>query len=163
VEIGTSLLSGPLGKGVGVSLAGEARFGPPSGAYEVLARASQWSWAGDPLPQGHRLIGGRGTLPGYPLRSFAGQDATTAAVEGSADVWRKLVRLRGGLHAGWTGNADPGVAAIWGATESGRILPALSLGAGVIWDILRMDLARGLDGGEWQLLLSLDPRWWGYL
>jgi hypothetical protein len=36
-------------------------------------------------------------------------------------------------------------------------------GVGLLWDVLHLDLARGLNGGEWELVVSVDRRFRGWL
>lgn len=122
-----------------------------------------WLWTGDEILQAHRLIGGRGTVPGYPYRSFAGTRAVAASLAGTVPL-SGLVSARGGLYGGWTGGSTESVAQLWGAEGTDGIVPALSVGIALGWDILRIDLARGLaEDGEWQVLVSVDPAWWPWL
>lgn len=153
------------GEGGGVS--GSLRL---RSTWSSLARDREMSasflgraWAGDPLAREHRLLGGRGTLPGYPFREWGGRQAAVVSVEGVSDAGTPFFRVRGGLHAGITGGLDRDVAEAWGVTETGGLRPSVSLGLGVLWDLLRIDGARGLRDGEWQLLFSVDPRWWDRL
>ncbi len=165
-ETRATLRTGGSGSGIALSASGEGRWGPPSGAREIKVQAQGRGWWGDPLPQGHRLLGGRGTLPGYPYRSFLGERLVTASLVASADVAGAFLRIRGGLHGGWADGGHPEVAAAWEAEGTRGIAAAGSVGVGLAWDLFRVDLARGASdskGGEWQLLLSLDPRWWDRL
>jgi hypothetical protein len=159
----TKLLEGQPGGGIGITGEIDERWGPLSRASELRIHAVGWAWAGDALPQGHRLIGGRETLPGYRFREFAGTRAVVASLVGSTVVGGSLLSLRGGLHAGWAQDADPTVAASWGTRGTGGIRGAASVGIGLGWDLLHLDLARGWEGGEWQLLLSVDRDWWDWL
>jgi len=79
------------------------------------------------------------------------------------DGWGALIRFRTGLHAGWSDGGDQLVEKGWKAQSSGGLRASVSIGLGLAWDILRLDLARGLGGGEWQLLFSFDQRWWDRL
>jgi hypothetical protein len=36
-------------------------------------------------------------------------------------------------------------------------------GVGLFWDVVRLDVVRGLRGGEWQLLFSVKPSLWNVL
>ncbi|MEX2531405.1 MAG: hypothetical protein WD960_11585 [Gemmatimonadota bacterium] len=153
------------GPGVGAALEGEAtgRWASPTGARELDATLYVRSWRGDPLPQGHRLVGGRGSLPGYPFRGWGGRDHILGSLVGVTDLAGPLVRVRGGLHAGWSARPSEAVAEAWGVGATAGVRPAVTLGLGVGWDLVRVEGARGLRDGEWQLLLSLDPRWWDRL
>lgn len=107
------------------------------------------------------LLGGRSTLPGYGWREFVGRGFWLARVEGTHPLLQPWVGIRAFaalgattlLHAslpttGWTDAHDTGG-------------PLASVGAGLSlgWDVLRLDLARGLgEGGQWELIFSVDPR-----
>lgn len=125
-------------------------------SWRVGGRVRLGALWGDPPVQRHFLLGGRGTVPGYPYRSSVGD--RSALVE--LTVERALVRpwLTGRLSAaaGWTGLAGNRVLTFWPGTRTGRIGPSLGAGLGLVHDILWLDLHRGLDGGEWELLLSVD-------
>jgi hypothetical protein len=156
-------LSGDAGTGGALEARLRGRWASPLSERELEAHLLGRSWGGDPLPQGHRLLGGRGSVPGYPVRAWAGRDLALASVEAAMDLHGPLVRLRGGLHAGWAGGGDEEVLAPWGAGGSGGLRPSVTLGLGLGWDVIRIEGARGLRAGEWQLLLSIDPRWWAQL
>jgi len=161
--IQATLLRGQEGAGLGILSAVEERWGSPSRVREIELRATSWNWLGDPLPQGHRLLGGRGTVPGFPYRQWIGRHALAASLIGSTDGWGPWIRFRTGLHAGWSDGGDPLVEAAWKAKSSGGLRTSVSIGLGLAWDIIRVDLARGLGRGEWQLLFSFDRRWWDRL
>jgi hypothetical protein len=158
-----SLIGGSDGWGTGMEAELDGRWGSPMGNRELEGHVHLRSWAGDPLAQGHRLLGGRGTVPGYAYRSWAGRHLATATLEAATDLRGPLIRMRAGLHAGWAGGGDPEVMESWNTPGSRGIRPAVTLGLGLGWDVIRLQGARGLRNGEWQLLLSVDPRWWGRL
>lgn len=105
------------------------------------------------------LIGGPGTLPGYDIRSFAGDRFALGNVELTRDLFPPFVRLRATASAGWTGFGSSKQPAGWtDATTTGRLKTSVGAGVGLGWDIVRLDLARGLStGGRWQLVLSVHP------
>jgi hypothetical protein len=175
LELAMEALSGNPGTGSALEATARGRWADPDGSRELELWGLARSWAGDPLPQGHRLSGGRHTVPGYPFRSWSGLHHALVRAEAVTDLRGPIVRLRGGLHAGWTGGGDPGLAGFEGVsgfeglngssgmTGSGGVRPAVTLGLGLGWDLVRLDLARGLRDGEWQLLFSIDPAWWDQL
>ncbi len=137
-------------------------------------RGGPWSWSADagagiaggaPPPQRLMLLGGRGTVPGYPFRAWGGDRAAWGRADVARDLLAPWVRLRAHAAAGWAEPAGPGSAAAetLGVTGSQGIRPSLGIGAGVLWDILRFDLWRGLRGGDWTLLFSVDPAFWEIL
>lgn len=127
---------------------------------------------GSLAPQHLYLAGGRHTLPGYAYRSFAGDAYAIGRVEAAHDLFFPFVRARVGLIAGWTdligddpnAGQDSRIPASWGVTATDGLLTSFSAGVGLGWDLLRLDVARGLNGGgEWQFLVSVDPRFWPIL
>jgi hypothetical protein len=102
-------------------LAGPGDFGFTRGLVELESGSSgqegPWGWsarlglgvvAGDPPPQRLLLLGGRGTVPGYPFRGWVGDRAAHVGL----DAWRELLgprlRLRLLGAAGWAGVGGPG-------------------------------------------------------
>jgi hypothetical protein len=162
-ELVATSLSGDPGSGIGLRGELEGRWGPRSGTRELQATLRGWHWEGDPLPQGHRLLGGRGTVPGYPFRSWAGTSVVQGTLAASASVAGSLVRVRGALHAGWAGGGAETVESLWNAGGTQGVRASASVGVGIAWDLVRIEVARGFSGGEWQLLLGTDPRWWDRL
>lgn len=109
------------------------------------------------------LLGGRSTLPGYAFRSFAGDRFVLADFEASAELLGPWARLRGLGAIGWTGFANNTPPAAWEVAETGGIRASLGLGLGLVYDVLRVDLVRGLRDGRWETIISTNPRFWGIL
>ncbi len=109
------------------------------------------------------LLGGRHTLPGHPYRGFAGEHHIQSSLEGAVDAHVPWLRLRGGLWAGWTEAADGRIPSNWNAQVTDGVRLGATIGAGFFYDLLRLEGARGYPDGEWQLLFSVDPRWWDRL
>ncbi len=143
-------------------------------------RAGTGMALGTPASQHLFLFGGRETLPGYDYRSFLGEAYAIADFEMTRQVappWLGLRLLGAAGWAGWLG--DPPGATVrapgppptyweawptWTARPTSGIRTSIGAGASVFYDILRLDLVRGLnDGGRWQLLFSITPRVWGIL
>ncbi|MDH5757988.1 MAG: hypothetical protein OEZ65_00275 [Gemmatimonadota bacterium] len=110
------------------------------------------------------LLGGRNTLPGHPYRGSVGDAYWLVRGEAGIPVAGPWVGLRtfaalGRTHlraheppAGWTSVPARGVSA--------------SVGGGVAlgWDVLRMDVARGLGaGGGWEARFTVNPRFHPWL
>ncbi len=118
---------------------------------------------GDPPRQTSSLLGGRGTVPGYPFRQNVGDRFWLLRTEGSMDLVHPFVRLRAFAAAGGVGYHGPPLPSPWPQGSSSLLLSA-GLGLGLGWDVVRLDLARGLrDGGEWELILSVNPEFWPWL
>lgn len=127
---------------------------------------------GSPAPQHLFLAGGRQTMPGYAYRSFAGDAFAIVRLEAARDLFFPFVRARLAATGGWTDTVghDPTfgqetrVPASWATTPTDGLRTSIGAGLGLGWDMLRLDLVRGLDrGGEWQFLVSIDPRFWPIL
>ncbi|MGH7481656.1 MAG: hypothetical protein ACRELV_05835 [Longimicrobiales bacterium] len=113
---------------------------------------------GEPPPQRVFLVGGRGTLAGYPFRAYAGDRFATLRLEATRQILDPWLSVRLIAAAGWASfsaeSAPPGP---WTAGTDG-VLPALGAGVGLVSEILRVDAARGLaDGGRWELVVSARP------
>jgi hypothetical protein len=113
---------------------------------------------GSAPPQRLYLIGGRGSIPGWEFRSFGGDRFWTAAVELARDVAGPWVRARLLAHAGWAGDGGTSLPADWDAEPTDGVRTSVGAGIGVVHDMLRADISRGLEGGEWQLLVAIHPR-----
>lgn len=109
------------------------------------------------------LLGGRGTLLGHPYRHFVGDRfwlLQAASSRTLAEPWISLrlfgavgqASLDGSLPAGWPGEADAGVKG------------SVGIGAGLLWDVLHLDLGYGLGGGgDWSFALGVAPRFHPWL
>lgn len=144
------------------------------GARAAAGVAFSLSGDTDLAAQQHFALGGRNTVPGYGYRSFAGDAFGMLDAEVAHDVAWPWLRLRALGAVGFAANladlpdaADPdrrfSPSLDWGTTTSDGLRPSLGLGAGILWDVLRLEVHRGLRGGEWQVLLTVDRSLWGLL
>lgn len=143
---------------------------------------SPWAWssrltvglAGGDLPaQRLFLVGGRGTLPGYAFRQWGGDRVALWQGEVSRAVVSPWVRVRVLGAAAWTDLAGPGAAAAtrFGVLDTPGVRTSAGVGLGLFYDLLRVEVVRGLEGpraddprgGEWELLVSLNPMLWDIL
>lgn len=148
--------------GLSVRLDGKLRmtWHPSRGERELQVEMAAGTRMGDPLLQHRRLLGGRGSIPGFPFRAFAGDHHINGGVIGAVDLGSPLIRGRMGAYGGWIGGGDPEP---WGLPGSGNLRVGTTAGVGLLFDLLRLEGARGINGGEWQFLISVDPRWWDWL
>ena len=185
LDIGASFdLGRGLGAGWRVEIEGEAAtsavgdfgFTRASAALrgERAGVGGGWGWAstvevgaaaGDVPAQRLFLLGGRGSLPGHPFRAWAGDRMGLWRTELSRGLATPWVRLRVLGAVGWAGLGPAGEAAArrFGTAASDGLRVSGGVGVGLFYDLLRVDLARGLGGaspgeGGWTLLLSLDPK-----
>lgn len=112
------------------------------------------------------LVGGRGTLPGYAFRAYGGDRFATLRATASADLWAPFVRGRLFAAGGWADVGDAGRTALtaWGAAPMSAPKYGVGAGVGLFYDILRVDVARGLSsGGRWELIVEANPSFWDFL
>ena len=153
---------------------GNQTFGSASGSLSWTrtswesgfdAQASlRGGWSSSSAPaQTRTLLGGRGTLVGYPLRTFVGDRWMLYHVEGFRDLAVPWVRVGAFGSIGATWLRPDALPAGWTGSETGLARWTAGLSARWLWDILRTDVGRGLNGGEWQLHLSIHKRFWPWL
>lgn len=105
------------------------------------------------------LLGGRETLPGHPYRGFVGDRFALIRLEADhalLDPWLR-VRLLAASGAAVLARAD--LPPAWPVAETERPKVSLGTGVGLLYDILRLDVFRGVGGGgHWQAVVSVNPR-----
>ena len=185
LDVGASVdLGRALGAAWGVEVAGEAAtsaigdFGFTRASVSLQGgrdgAGGEWGWAsevrfgaaaGDIPAQRLFLLGGRGSLPGHPFRGWGGDRMGLWRAELSRGLAAPWVRLRAHGAVGWAGLGPAGEPAArrFGTTGSDGAHASVGFGVGLFYDLLRVDVARGIggtaaDGSGWTLLLSLDPR-----
>ena len=102
------------------------------------------------------LLGGRETLPGYDYRSLVGNAYWLLRVEGSRQLLGPWLRLRGVGAAGRTRLASAEVPESWDAHPPRITRFSAGLGLALGWDLVQVDLVRGLNGGSWEIVLDLN-------
>ncbi len=103
------------------------------------------------------VIGGSGTLPGYDYRSFAGRRAAVVNVQVTNAVWGHWLGARIVGAAGATDRLR-GTTAVdlhaWPVRQTGGLRASAGAGVALFWNMLSVDVVRGLNDGHWQLDLS---------
>jgi hypothetical protein len=139
-----------------------------SGGSELSLDGSFGIAVGDVPLQGQYMLGGRGTVPGYAFRSFGGDVFAWGQATYAAELFRPFVRGRVFAAAGGTefrGGGDPLTTSttIIGPTREGAMF-SVGAGVGLFFDIIRIDVARGLgDGGVWEVIVEANPSFWDFL
>ncbi len=121
-------------------------------------------WTSESAPLHHRyLLGGRGTLPGYGFRGFGGDRYLLARVETSKTVREPWLGLGvfGAVGATWLRSESTPVE--WDTSVTGLARYSAGFTASAFWDVLHLELGRGLNGGGWELQLYVSPRFWPWL
>ncbi|HUH13007.1 MAG TPA: hypothetical protein VMK65_07840, partial [Longimicrobiales bacterium] len=113
---------------------------------------------GDPPPQALLYIGGRGSLPGWPYRGFAGDRLGLVRAEADAEVAGPWVRLRALGAAGWTALRETAPPEGWDVAPTAGVRASVGLGVGLVHDVLRIDRMLGLGDGHWETVVTVSPR-----
>ena len=133
------------------------------GGSELSLETSAGAAFGRVPPQAEFWLGGRGTVPGYPFRSHRGDAYALGRATYSAELFRPFVRGRVFAAAGVTAydrEVPPWIVADW---RTGG-LASVGAGLGLFFDILRVDVARGLgSGGTWEVIVEANPAFWDFL
>lgn len=116
--------------------------------------------------------GGRGTVRGYGFHGFAGNLYGSGSIELSREIHHPWVSLSLFADVGWVDSRGVSVERaldVWnrvGAPAGSTRGPLIGVGAGVglVFDILRVELARGLrQRGIWELVVRVRPELWDWL
>jgi hypothetical protein len=118
---------------------------------------------GTPPLQALYLLGGRGTLPGYAFRTYVGDRYWLLRIEASQALLAPWLRVRAFAAAGGTGLEMGPLPPSW-PQRSATSLVSAGLGLGLGWDVLRLDIGRGLSGGgDWEVVLAVSHDFWAWL
>jgi hemolysin activation/secretion protein len=127
-------------------------------------------FTGDTLPAQHLVyLGGPTSGPGYEFHEFVGRGGLSQRIE-----YRFLAPFFG-IPLGRFGRAPgtitlaPFATAVW-IDRSGDFkpsrqgwYPAVGLGALTLFDVLRLDIARGLRDGRWTFSVDIGRDFWSVL
>jgi hypothetical protein len=149
---------------------GERRIGRRSLVFESFGGAARGR--GELPPQEFVFLGGPVTAPGYAFHSLVGRTAATQRIEWRVPVpWVAVPLGRFGrapgsatmapfAHVAWVGGKPrPGAP----AQNGSGWYPSAGLGLIALFDLLRLDVARGLHRGRWTLSLDVGRELWGIL
>lgn len=112
------------------------------------------------------LIGGRGTVSGYPFRGFGGDRYAVGRAALSADLHRPWLRGRLFAETGWAGvgERNRGPLEQWGAVPTDGLVTGVGAGVGIFYDLLHVDVGRGLGaGGRWEISVEAQRAFWDWL
>jgi hypothetical protein len=167
-------------------LSASGSFERPFGRNRLVAHALLAAVTGDdPLPVQHLVfLGGPTTGPGYDFHQFAGRAGVSQRLELRTPAPFPSFRL--GRYGRTPGSITvaPFVTTIWiddresvrpvqrtgAAKGSGTVspgaggwYPSLGIGALTVFDVLRLDVARGLRDGRWTFSLDVGRDFWRIL
>ena len=145
----------------------ERPFGTSRVLFHTIAAGV---FSGDAVPAQHLVyLGGPTSGPGYEFHEFVGRGGVSQRIE-----WRFLAPFvpiplgRYGRAPG-TITLAPFATAVWidrsapfRAARQGWY-PAIGLGALTVFDVLRLDVARGLRNGRWTFSVDIGRDFWSVL
>jgi hypothetical protein len=112
------------------------------------------------------LIGGRGSLPGYAFRAFGGSDYAILDVRAATDIAHPWARARLFGAVGWSrvGSAADRSADLFGGSGTRGLKPSIGAGVGLFYDLLHIDVARGLGSdGRTEIIIEFPANFWDFL
>lgn len=120
-------------------------------------------WTPDSAPQALFLLGGRGTLLGHDFRHYVGDRFWLTRAEVSRTVVEPWLSLRAQAAAG-RAELDAALPDGWTGDPDGGVKGSLGAGVGLFWDILEIDVGRGIGaGGGWEVAFGVARRFHAWL
>jgi hypothetical protein len=150
------------------TISGEYVLRGAPAAAELLLSARAGAVAGEAPVQSRPRIGGRGTVPGHAFREWGGGTYAFGQTTLSVELVPVLLRGRFLAAGGYAGagplpTVPPPGSLPRPAGRSGTLF-SIGTGIGVLYDILRFDLVRGLGrGGRWEVIIEASPAFWDFL
>lgn len=162
-------------------VAARGNFERPFGTLRLAARTlAGWISGGDPIPAQHLVyLGGPTSAPGYVFHQFPARSAVSQRVElqfpvpfASFSLGRygrtpRTITLAPFMNASWIDRpeaarqsrnaSEPAVAPRDGWH------PSVGIGALTLFDLLRLDVARGLRDGRWTFSVDVSRSFWPVL
>jgi hypothetical protein len=156
-------------------------FERPIGKGRFVARSlAAWVAGGESLPAQHLVyVGGPTTAPGYDFHQFAGRAAASQRMEAQLPIpfvsiplgrygrTPAALTLAPFVNAAWVDRTTfarrPGESLELLATERNGWHPSVGLGIVTLFDLLRMDVARGTRDGRWTFTVDVSRDFWRIL
>ena len=146
---------------------------PLAGGLSVAASVQGGLTLGRDLPpQWLQFAGGPWSGPGYAFHSFVGRAIASPRLEMRVPVPFPSVSLGKYGRAPARAQLVPFVQAVFlgGASSDPAIspyrdgaYPSVGVGALLFYDLLRVDVARGLQRGQWRFAIDVDRMFWSIL
>jgi len=103
------------------------------------------------------------SLPGYGFREMVGTRYGLLRAECTYPLFPPWVGIRAFAALGATHLPSQSTPDRWHAHDSDGLRPSVGVGLSFGWDVLRLDLGRGLRDGGWELTFAVDPRFYPWL
>lgn len=172
IEGATSLIAGDFEYLYAAARAERSWPDLPGGVGLELSGAAAAAGGGRIPAQRLYPVGGRGTVRGFRFHDFVGNLYGALGAEVSRDVWAPFVSVALFADLAWVGiegNSAARAVAVWnrnGPAVGGSRGALVGVGAsvGLLFDILYVDLARGVSGGGiWELVVRVRSDFWPWL
>ncbi len=144
------------------ALAGWSRRGPSRTLSTEVTVEGGWVDENAPV-QELALFGGRGTLPGFAFRDAVADRYILARGWVSRPVLAPWVALRATAAAGWSELGGRTLPEGWIGDPDPGLRGSLGFGIDLLWETIRLDVARGIPDGEWTFFMSIAPRFHPWL
>jgi hypothetical protein len=165
---GTATLTGEVGR------LGGRTFGTVGGEILWEIRSADFPWHGEVTLGGGAVtsrapvqsltfLGGRWTLPGHDYRAFAGERYGLLRAEATYPVVWPYVGVRVIGAAGATYFGARSLPADWVVGDSNGVRGSIGAGLSIGFDVMRVDLARGVPDGDWEMLFSVARQFRAWL
>jgi hypothetical protein len=136
----------------------------------VLHTIAAGVFGGDSIPVQHLVfLGGPTSAPGYDFHEFVGRGGVSQRLEWRFDAPFFPIPLGRYGTAPGSVTLAPFATAVWINRSAGfkaphqGWYPSLGLGALTVFDVLRLDVARGFRGGRWTFSLDIGRDFWSVL
>ncbi len=143
------------------------------GSLSLRLSAQAGAVGGGTIPAQRLFVaGGRGTVRGYQFNRFGGNLFGFISAELSRDIKYPYLSVAVFGDLGWIGFEGASArraAQLWTdagvpAEEAEGALIGAGAGVGLLFDIVRLELARGLrQNGTWEFVFRVSPRFWAWL
>lgn len=141
---------------------GWSRTGPSSSWEGSLSAQGGMVSKHTPL-QGLYLLGGRGTLPGFDYRDTVADRFVLARGWVRYRVAEPWLSLRATGATGWSHLSNHTLPLTWDGRAEPGIRGSAGGGLDLLWDVIQLDLARGLPDGKWSFFVSITHRFHPWL
>lgn len=147
-----------------------ARVERPVGPNRIVLESAFGAVTAEPgvPPQELVFFGGPTSGPGYPYHLFAGSVGASQRLEGRIPIEFPAVSLGRYGKTPRSATLAPFMHAVYAGGASSHphargVYPSAGAGLLLFFDLIRLDVARGLRRGRWSLSIDIERQFWGIL
>ena len=143
----------------------------PFGRHRLVTRTTAAALTGATPPQDHVFLGGPVTGPGYAFHEFVGRVGASQRVEWRTPVPFPSISLGRYGRSAATATLAPYAHTVYVADRVSRHgeapragwFPSVGVGTFLFFDLVRLDVARGLRDGRWTFSADVAREFWRVL